>query len=119
MSDINIGQITEALNNKVDLQAPWGFPKKQYDNLTITASDQEFTAPANGYFCISARASGAGSWFFMTINNTGLCCTSHVEQSGSNHEFFIPVGKNQVCHVAYGGIQSINYFHFVYAQTTN
>ena len=113
------GLNAELFNDKVDLDGSWGFPDKHYDTLTLSASGTSFVAPANGWFCVSAKSNNIASWFYMRIEDTGLAQTSHVGNSGANHECFIPVAKGETCYVAYDMVASISYFRFIYAKTTN
>lgn len=59
--DINVGAISESLNNKVDLNqlntntqgleylSGLGMPSSKYIDLTLGASGTTYTAPANGW----------------------------------------------------------------------
>ena len=60
MSDINYGNILEALNNKVDLDGSWSAPNGQYDDLSssilnTTNTSYSVTAPADGWFFCSDK----------------------------------------------------------------
>lgn len=68
--DIDVGAITEALNNKVDTDvgntnatgsaqiANFAMPSDYYVDIEWQASGAFYTAPADGYFSLSRKASG-------------------------------------------------------------
>ena len=53
-ADTDLGNLSTAGKN---LASGLGMPSNRYINLTLGASGSNYTAPANGYFCITAKAS--------------------------------------------------------------
>lgn len=116
-NDINVGAISEALNNKVDLNqmntnaqglayvGGLGFPSGRTERLSILASYSTYTAPANGYFLYWANASSNGGWFHLNSKSDGVAFTSPYATSGGGMGGFVPVRKGEVIELAYGNVK--------------
>lgn len=124
---IDVGQITEDLNNKADVDlgnitnagkivgAGLGMPSTTYDDLTLGASGTEYTAPADGYFYIDkvAGIANARAGFykdgFISVN-------TFVELAIDSIRTFVPVKKGQKILCTYTATGATNYFRFIYAE---
>lgn len=105
MADINIGQITEALNDKTDLDfnnmnpsatakqtiVGWGMPDYSA-GVSITANS-DYTCLANGFvFVTHYGTSGSGT---LTVNGTNLSYFQSVG-AGSRDCLFVPVAEGDI-----------------------
>lgn len=129
MSDINIGQITEALNDKADRNAAnldnsgkslisaLALPSStRYDNLTMGASGTSYTAPANGYFVWWKTANGSNQYCGMSNNVTGVQCFTWTPVNGGGCQGFLPAQKGDECYLGYNAGGAANLFRFVYTK---
>ena len=97
-----------------------GMPSSRYTNLTLLASGNTYTAPANGYFCFYASyLSGADAQVYMQNTSTPvhMMGMSHFWYSSKGSaRLFCPVKKGQACKITYvGTLQNIN-LYFIYAE---
>lgn len=91
----------------------FGFPSDRYDDLELGASGTEYTAPANGYFCIAKNAS-SGQYIYFGVN-TGISVQYWASASGYIQGFF-PVMKGQNVELAYTASGTTAFFKFIYAE---
>lgn len=117
---IDVNQLADALNAKVDLDGSWSFPSGTYDNLTLGSDGTTYTAPADGYFTWQKTTNGTNQYFGM-VNDTSALVQSiqWVPISGGGCHGFIPAKKGDVCRVGYSAGGTTNCFRFVYTQKTN
>ena len=116
---IDVNQLADALNAKVDLDGTWGFPSHTYDELTLGASGTTYTAPENGYFVVD-KASGAADKYLNMINTTtGLAIETNCYAATNNLKVWLPVRAGDVVSVGYSLTGATNFFRFIYAQKTN
>jgi hypothetical protein len=126
--DINIGAISEALNNKMDrdtlnasdtgniIMAGLGMPSDTYIDLTLNADGATYIAPANGWFTFWAMsADNSLNWSMfhnLTASNlsTGFVCPS----STSRNCIMMPCKKGDTVQLFYGNI-IVQYFRFIYS----
>ena len=123
---VDIDEIATDLNGKTDVDltnvnnsgtsrsAMWAMPSATSINLTLGATGTTYTAPANGYFCLSAGGTGSNNWIEMTCGamENGIYGTI-----GWNLKLFVPAQKEQVLTIAYQNIDvSTANFRFIYAQ---
>lgn len=119
MPDINIGAITEALNDKVDLDSSWGEPSTTYDDLTLGASGTTYTAPADGYVKVFINFSTSNNRIQAkgyNVDDVGFCMRSY--GTGWIGDYFC-VKKGLQFEVSYTGTVEGSLFRFYYAQKTN
>ena len=102
-------------NGKVDLTSSWGAPSSTYDDLTLGASGSTYTAPADGWFYISAKTSGTN---YQVIMGAGYMSVSFRSNS-LNQRMILPVSKGMIMTMNYDGTLSDTIFRFIYAQKTN
>lgn len=131
-TDIDIAQITEALNDKADIGlgntidhltttaksyfAGIGMISTRYIDLSLEASGTEYTAPTNGWVYVSwnnVTSDGGGS--SLDIQNPAVC-TYATSTSWQRH--CLPVQKGQKFRVYYGSAsgRTLNIFRFYYAE---
>lgn len=115
---IDVNQLADALNAKVDLDGTWGFPSSQYDDLTLGADGATYTAPASGYFVCGGTSSASGQPLQLSGQNTRL--NNRVVSSGNGQmlRIFVPAKMGDVVGMNYG-TTSNNWIVFIYAQKTN
>lgn len=130
--NINIDNIATDLNNKADKDltnsvgalsssskeyfTKISLPSSKYVDLTLGASGTSYTAPANGYFQFTKRASGAIqsiSLWNSTISSFGIRTSV---PSGENAACFLPVKKGDICSVTYTTSGETITFRFYYTQ---
>lgn len=92
-----------------------GMPSGNFISLTLGASGTNYTAPANGYFCLSKQASGSLQWANL-INNGGAIRMVASAPSGIYIYVYIPVKKGDNVIPFYDATGSTEFFRFVYAE---
>lgn len=122
---IDTGQITEALNGKLDIDlsnlpvsgkskiAALGMPTKRGSDMTLNASGNSYTAPANGYFNVVLNC--GGKWANISTS-TGLY-TAYGNNTYANTNF--PVKKGDKITITYESGVTANRFRFIYAEGEN
>jgi len=120
MSDIDYGQILEALNAKVDLSGSWGTLSGQYVDMTFGASGTRYTAPADGFVTLSMQT-GSNPCYTGLINITsGFRDGRWTSVSAANIQAIIPVKKGDIFSIEYSAANADNRLvRFIYAQKTN
>jgi len=125
--EVDIDEIATDLNGKADTDltnvdntahimiAGQGMPSKtKYTALSLGASGTNYTAPANGYFCIAITTNSTGGLYIYRGNNVRYG-QSVLYSSGQWVESFIPVNKGDKIAIQYNGTPSGSYFYFIYA----
>lgn len=115
---VNMGRIGEQLANKIDYVqgARAGMPSKMYDDLTVLASGQTYTAPADGYFAFDCLATNSTCSILMVNQDTfyavgsGYSNNSHMAIASS-----VPAKKGEKVSLEYRDCTPI-YFRFIYAE---
>lgn len=126
---IDTGQITEALNAKLDLDAVnlsqsgksllcgLGKPSGRYIDLQLGASGSTYTAPANGWAAWGGQFSTAAGNF--SIGN-GSFYSQGTAVSGAQYlGVYIPVKKGEKFYVDYGAVSKTVLFRFIYDEGEN
>ena len=126
--DIDIGQISEALNDKMDRDvgnpaaigkermSGFGMPSDTIESLTLGASDDEYTAPANGYYTFGKESTASGQVIYILIQGTKIVSQAVSTASSQGMRVWIPVRKGQKVNVGYTTSGTTNWFNFVYAE---
>lgn len=129
--DINVGAISEALNNKMDRDtlnasdtgninmAGLGMPSNTYIDLTLNASGSTYTAPANGYYYLSKFTQANNEYITMRLlkGTQEYIGANNVQMTaGGNARVLLPVKKGDIVTITYSANGSINIFCFVCAQ---
>ena len=125
--DINVGAISEALNNKMDRDchnadatgtstgAGYAMPSDTYIDLTLNASGSTYTAPANGWFILQASTSRECNIMWRNVTNDEPFQEKRV-YSAVGTSLIHPILKNNVFYLSYENALSNVKFRFYYAQ---
>lgn len=130
--DIDVGAITEALNNKTDTDAAnftgggvqlvtsYGFPSTEFENLTLPASGQTYTVPADGWLCFSKKATATGQYIALIANDSTYTTEIYRDVRTSYYDtdecIVFPVSKGMIVRISYSADGTTNFFKFVYAK---
>ena len=115
---IDAGRIGEQLVDKINYaqSARAGMPSNRYDDLTVLASGQTYTAPADGYFAFDCLATNSTCSILMVNQDTfyavgsGYSNNSHMAIASS-----VPAKKGEKVSLEYRDCNTI-YFRFIYAE---
>lgn len=92
----------------------------KYDNLTLGASEQNYTAPANGLVYINKQSSKTGEYCSLGCitgsDDIWKYGTQIVGQGGQYVELFLPVKKGDVYRINYNLTGTTHKFRFIYAK---
>lgn len=112
-----MGSLLVDVNNKADrdFAQNCAFPSNRYDELTLSSSGTEYTAPENGWFCLFAKQTATNGWFRMCNPITLLSVWNQLNTSNFILNSYIPVSKGQKIKIEYQNI-SVDYFRFIYAK---
>lgn len=110
---IDAGRINEQLSGLVEVGGSLGMPSNKYVNLTLGASGDSYTAPANGWLHLRVNKSVAG--FSAFYSSSGLSAESRTTVSGANCTVYIPCKKGDVVTCYYDGTNVDIVFTFIYA----
>lgn len=110
---IDAGRINEQLSGLVEVGGSLGMPSNKYVNLTLGASGDSYTAPANGWLHLKVKKSAAG--FSAFYSSSGLSAESRTTISGANCIVYIPCKKGDVVTCYYDGTNVDIVFTFIYA----
>ena len=122
---INAGRIEEKLVDlKVDIQnlipnnseniAHYAFPADKNVSLTLGASGASYTAPANGWICLSKKSTGANQ--YLQLYNSSISVQTRSHASANNVIAYLPLRKGDQFWVTYDLGGDTSYFRFTYAQ---
>lgn len=126
-NDINIGALSEALNNKADLNllnlsgagkarvANLAAPSSKYLNLTLNASGSSYTAPADGWFMLR-RLSDTGQYTQIVDTKTNMMSLQVATNSNQVLSVNLPVKKGGTVTVSYNAVGNVQFFRFIYAE---
>lgn len=131
-TNIDIGQILEALNTKADMDlgnsinylttaaksyfAGIGMPSDRYINLTLNASGSTYTALANGYFFLTRTGAGTGSYMNIVNSSTKIGTESYAQATNNYVMVWLPVKSGDTVTVSYSANYTTTvYFRFIYA----
>ena len=96
--------------NDSEYIAHQAMPSSRYDSLTVGASGTTYTAPADGWFYISATTSGTNYQVIMAAG----CMSVSFRSNSLNQRMILPVSKGMVMTLQYDGTLSNTTFRFVY-----
>lgn len=89
-------------------------PSSYYEEVTIKASGQTYTAPADGWFCVAGAPVAAGNAIIMVCNNLRTYSVAHSTGNGIGGN--IPCAKGSIMTMYYDGFSGNPSFKFVYAK---
>ena len=110
---INAGRINEQLSGLVEVGGSLGMPSNKYVNLTLGASGDSYTAPANGWLHLRTIKSTAG--FTAFASSSGLGVESRTTINGTACTLYIPCKKGDTIGCLYDGVNTEIDFKFIYA----
>ncbi len=125
---VDIDNIATDLNGKADidltnttnqakiLMSGMGMPSDAYVNLTLGASGSTYTAPANGWFYISKKATANAQWGEIINTTNGMTSNAAYVGNGGAYSDILPVFKNDVIQINYTLAGTLNAFRFIYAK---
>ena len=93
-----------------------GFPSSTYEDLTVGAAGTKYTAPANGWFAVTAKVENVTSGYvsYVTHSSGGrIICTSYGYGYGGA---FIPCQKGQAIVFHYEPNVTDRKVRFIYAE---
>ena len=113
---IDAGRIGEALVDKTSMiQASLASaPSNVYDDLTLLASGQPYTAPETGWFFLDKIAGSAGAFVTITNNATGLGSINTGYSSTRACKAMLKVAKGDTVKVGYTATGDTRFFRFYY-----
>jgi len=130
--EVDIDEIATDLNGKADTDlsnitttgktkvSNLPMPSSSYVDLTLGASGDSYTAPANGWVVHGFVSSGAGQHNNLGIKNNGsdymFVTAGPATASYQNLWTVLPVKKGDVFYLYYGTFSSVIAFRFIYAQ---
>lgn len=114
LQSVNVARIEEALVDKTSMaQASIAsIPSDKYEDLTLLASEQPYTAPENGYFYLS-KAGSNGQYISILNPSTGISLYSEKYSNGSPRVLY-RVKKGDEVTITYTTTGTTNYFRFYY-----
>ena len=118
-TSVDVAEMTEAINDKVDLSGSWNAPTNQYDGLTLGASGDSYYAPADGWFMLSKYSAGNGQWANLINATAASMRVSTSGNSGAPLYLTIPAKKGDRIVSFYDATGTTEFFRFIYAQKTN
>ena len=104
--------LTTVGKNKI---ANLGKPSGRYTDLTLGASWDQYTAPADGYISLRKSSTGANQYIKIINRNSNLCSCAIAPSTGFDVGVVMPVSKNDSVQIAYSVDGVTNYFQFIYA----
>ena len=93
-----------------------GFPSSTYEDLTVGASDTKYTAPANGWFAVTAQVVNSTSNYVSYVDHSSggrITCTSTGYSYGGA---LVPCQKGQWILFHYESSVGGRKVRFVYAE---
>ncbi|MBQ2174832.1 MAG: hypothetical protein II453_07185 [Alphaproteobacteria bacterium] len=119
-TSVDVAELTEELNGKVDLTSSWGMPLHSFTQLTAGASGTEYTSQGDGEFWIVGQSAGNDCWVSVkegdwTVNNYNWAM-ANVVNWGFARRF--PVVKGRKYTITFSNF-TIHALYFVPAQKTN
>lgn len=92
-------------------------PSDEYIDLTLKASDSDYSAPGNGYYCIykTAGTSQSGGYVVFENKTTGIKDISTPTPANSAGILF-PIRKNDVLNIKYTVSGATQLFRFYYTE---
>ena len=125
---VDIDDITTDLNGKADtdltnttdsgkiLMSAMGMPSNTYVNLSLGASDNIYTAPANGWFTICKIAGATDKYVYIENQNNGMRVENLGRTSSTQISSYMPAMKGQNIKIGYNATGTTNLFRFIYAK---
>lgn len=99
----------------------WAMPSSRYIDLTLLASGNTYTAPANGWFYFSKNGTAGGQFAVFEAASDGISgeISGVSYTAGYGINLLKPVKKGTTVQLRYTAQGATNYFRFVYAEGEN
>ena len=91
-------------------------PSNKYIDLTLGASDTQYTAPANGWFFCNKTAGATNKYINMINLNNGLSAEATPTTTGNSARVYVQVKRGDVVKIGYSVTGSTIAFRFIYAE---
>ena len=123
---IDAGRLAEQISNcyqRTDsdnsLLAGLGMPSNNYVDLTLAASQEEYTAPFNGWLHLAKTATAANQYIAVFVYNKDSSeivykDNAHSTSSGYTPAIFIPIEKGAKFTIQYTTAGSTQYFRMIH-----
>ena len=95
--------------------AHMAMPSNRYVDLTLRATWDQYTAPADGYISLRKSSTSANQYIKIINRNSNLCSCAVAPSAGFDIGVIMPVSKNDSVQIAYTVDGITNYFQFIYA----
>ena len=97
--------------------AGWAMPSGTYEELTIGASETEYTAPANGWFLLGEQNSVSTDAPLGLVNLTAnIISTITRAVNGTSRRVYIPALKGDIVRITYLASANSRGLTFIYAK---
>ena len=90
-------------------------PSARYIDLTLGASETNYTAPDNGWFVLEKVAGSNYTYAFFTNPTNGMITGDVCNSNWQTMQMYIPVQKGDVIKLGYSLTGTTNKFRFIYA----
>jgi len=113
-ADTDLGNVN---HDGTTLIAHNAMPSTSYEDLTLGASGDTYTAPADGYYYFSKKGTN-GQYMRMAVGKDGVWLYGNliqVAQSSGEIEQTIPIAKGFILDLRYNLSGATNFFRFIYA----
>jgi len=94
----------------------WSMPSGNYIDLTLGASETEYTAPANGWFYCNKTAGATNKYMSMINLSNDLSAEANPTGSGNSARVYVPVRRGDKVKIGYSVTGSTQTFRFIYAE---
>lgn len=91
-------------------------PSGRYDELTLGASGDTYTAPANGWYFVSITHSATTGYMYLLNVESNVALTTKAVTSSGHTETNIFLKQGQTLRIGYSDVSTANAFRFIYAQ---
>jgi len=91
-------------------------PSNEYTDLALGASGNNYTAPANGYFYISALGTASNNWIEMQNISASSFARGVYGTIKWGFKIAIEAKKGDSVNISYVNIKTDGVFRFIYAE---
>jgi hypothetical protein len=103
------------VHNRLNKLQTYSLPSGTYTNLTLGNTGTNYTAPADGWICLSKEGGSADYQYIYLSTDSKLEQLGRCVSRGSQATLISPVRKGEVFRVSYTAGGATNYFRFIYA----
>ena len=106
--------ITNVSNAGRSILSSMSMPSNKYINLTLGASGNTYTAPANGWFNLMKMAASQAENIHMITSSTDII--SWGTTTNVNVSLLLPVSAGDIVKITYTATGDVALFRFIYAK---